>query len=224
MRTAIVVALFAVLAFDSANASTVEWDVFEHERFFTDRQYDSIRYYGAQITPEIVFSIEESASGIWTLVADGPINLGNSRALWVVAAADDILTQQYFSSAPVVLDSVYSDCYYFKTCVSIDMSYGDDAFLALTGNFYKKIFNDGTGQDEFIYQPYTAWISIAMNDGDFILNGSALSYDYGLQVGGGLMPTPEPSSLHLLIVGLACFSLRRRRMRQSPVKTLVKDQ
>ena len=66
------------------------------------------------------------------------------------------------------------------------------------------------------------WAHIAINgDMDLLLLESAISYEGSPIVVG---PTPEPSSLQLLLVGLACFSLRRRRMRQSPVKTSVKDQ
>lgn len=218
MKEKIYAALFALFLFGTANASTILWNVFEHSNF---HGYESFHYYGEQ-TPEISFSVSKSGLSSWTLLADGPINLGDSRALWVVANIDDILTQQYFVNAPVVLDAWYSDSSSADAGLPIEMGDGEDLYLAMKGNYYKKVFNDDIGADEFIYSPYTAWVSITMHGGALSLTGSAIYYNYGLQVGGGPMPTPEPSSLHLLLVGLACVLLRRcgirrlRRMGDSP--------
>ena len=177
MKEKIYAALFALFLFGTANASTILWNVFEHSNF---HGYESFHYYGEQ-TPEISFSVSKSGLSSWTLLADGPINLGDSRALWVVANIDDILTQQYFVNAPVVLDAWYSDSSSADAGLPIEMGDGEDLYLAMKGNYYKKVFNDDIGADEFIYSPYTAWVSITMHGGALSLTGSAIYYNYGLQ-------------------------------------------
>lgn len=203
MKSQIFLSLLVIMPM-SLISSDIKWNVFSQ---FSDESYTGFYYYSDQ-TPEISFSFHQQGEGKISITADGPVNLGSSRALWVHTYVDTVLTESYFSDAEVVLDAWYTQNSILPG-ETIDLSNGDSFYLALAGSYPTYFWNPETNEEHWIDKDYTAWLYIEVEDGTLDLRKSALYEGFGLIVGGGLA-TPEPSCSMLVLLGVAALSLRRR--------------
>ena len=182
----------ALLAIFEMKGATVIWGAFEQD-------WNNFYYYGGP-TPEIGFSVEDY--GTWGRVirvtADGPINIANPRAYWVLAEFGDIVNDSLFSSRDMILDAYYSD----RTKIEYDST-----LVAKEERFYLALIVDDAD--------YYGWLAIDVDMyGELWLAQSVLSTEPGIVVGASpeptIEPTPEPSSGLLLLIGVAALALRRR--------------
>lgn len=189
------IALFAVF---ELNGATVIWGAFE-------QSWNNFYYYGGP-TPEISFSVDKTARYIFA-TADGPVNIANPRAYWVLAEFGDIVNDSLLASRDMILDAYYSD--------RSKIEYGGMS-APVDSTFYLALIVDDA--------EYYGWLAIYVDMyGELWLAQSVLSTEPGIVVGAmpepTIEPTPEPSSGLLLLIGVAGLALRRRYNLRSPCQT-----
>ena len=159
--------MVALIAGSSAMGATVIWNAFEQSG-------NSFYYYGGP-TPEINFAVEVHPSVI-VAKAEGPVNIANPRAYWVVANAGDVVDDDFLFSpmAHIIFDAYYTD----RTEV---VGYSVAAMKDST--FYLALIVDDAD--------YYGWLAIDVDgSGELHLAHSALSTEPGIVVGA----IPEPAS------------------------------
>ena len=137
-------------------------------------------------------------------------NCGDNATFWATAVANTILDADWADQATPLMDLGYTKDYTSGGTVTLNSS--QSAYIAFVG---KSLWMED-GQSDY----YTGWIQIKNNKGEIEIVSSALAIGSALAVGTGdtyafsktPLPTPEPTSGLLLLVGAAGLALRRRKL------------
>lgn len=134
-----------------------------------------------------------------------PYNIAlTAMSHWVLATADDLVTESYISNGRLVFDGT-DDLADNRYGEEIGIKNGDSLYLA----FVAPMMVD---QSERIYDSQVyGWLKLEASNNRLSVVNSAFSESY-IYVGGELIP--EPSSGVLLLLGIAGLALRRRRGKQ----------
>ena len=194
-----------------AHGSGVNWDC------FTIADYDwgeasghSLQYtVGYSPYPEAGYTVTKGAgyNRTLTFVPDYS-NCGDNSTFWAKAVVNTILDSDWVDQTTPLLGLGFADDYTSGGTLTLNSS--QSAYIAFVGE--TMWVNDG--QSDY----YTGWIKIKNNKGEIEIVSSALAIGSALAVGTGdtyafsktPLPTPEPTSGLLLLVGLAGVVLKRR--------------
>ena len=186
----------------------VNWNVFgihDYDDFIDGEDGWSIYAASPNRSPEAGFAYTEKKRQTRLLAFTGNYsNCGNNVTFWALAAVDTVINYDWMQSATPLLDMGLSDYREGELTLRNDES----VYIAMIG----RDLGDPDGY-------YTGWVQIQNNRGEIEIVSSALA-DAALSVGTGIthgfagptptLPTPEPTSGMLMVVGVAILSLVRR--------------
>jgi len=188
MKRRLVISVFMTLAAFVVNASTIDWNATVIEGWGGDDY--NFRY------PYLRLTVQDRGDSL-EFMAFAESNLAGANTFALAAYGDFIDSVWMESQSKFFAYARHDDPYNIdtRTDYSIVINYGENVYLAYRGE-------TGLGTRY-------GWVQLGVDEiGNPVILSSARDLDGdGIIVG----PTPEPSSLHLLLVGLALFSLRRRR-------------